>query len=519
MRGRKLVSISFIIITITLLSRILGFVREETIAYFFGTTFVSDAMKIATYIPFTISHLLVAGILSAVFIPVFTDFLVERKEEDMWEVFNTLFNTIVLIFLVLSLIFFIFSNKIVYIMAPHASEEMLKLATFMFKILIPQMLILGIATLFTGLHNTYESFTIPAIGGFLYNFGVVILLIIGVPLFGPMAIVYGALIGSIAQLLIQLPFVIKKGWKYRFILNLKNPYVKKIGLLSIPILINSTFAYITPIFEKSIGSSFGEGAISSLDYAYKVSQLPLGLFALAIALVIYPTLSQLVAKGELNRLGRTLNFGLKFILYLMLPSALGLMLLSFPITRLLFQQGEFTVNSSKTVSMLLSFYSIGLPFWGMTALLNRAFYSFKDTTTPVIISLIMIFIQISLYFLNSRLLGLKGIPLAASIAAIVQFILLYAFIKKKVFTLSILDFVKRFLYILIYSVIMSSLALYVSNYFEKNGFSLSKKGQIMQVFSAIGISILVYFVLIYLRDYRELKKELNNIRGGIERNE
>ncbi len=519
MRGKKLVSISFIIITITLLSRILGFVREETIAYFFGTTFVSDAMKIATYIPFTISHLLVAGILSAVFIPVFTDFLVEKKEDEMWEVFNTLFNTIVIIFLILSVIFFIFSRQVVYIMAPHASEDMLKLATLMFKILIPQMLILGIATLFTGLHNTYESFTIPAIGGFLYNFSVVILLIIGVPLFGPMAIVYGALFGSIAQLLIQLPFVIKKGWRYKFILNLKNPYVKKIGLLSIPILINSTFAYITPIFEKSIGSSFGEGAISSLDYAYKVSQLPLGLFALAIALVIYPTLSQLVARKEIDRLGRTLNFGLRFILYLMLPSALGLILLSFPIIRLLFQQGEFTVNSSKTVSMLLSFYSIGLPFWGMTALLNRAFYSFKDTTTPVIISLITIFIQISLYFINSRILGLKGIPLAASIAAIVQFVLLYIFIKKKVTTLSILDFIKRFLYILIYSVIMSSLALYASNYFEKNGFTLTKKGQIIQVFSAIVISILVYFVLIYIRDYKDLKKELKNIRGGIDRNE
>lgn len=302
-------------------------------------------------------------------------------------------------------------------------------------------------------------------------------------------------------------------------MDLKNPYVKKIGLLSIPILINSTFAYITPIFEKSIASSFGEGAISSLDYAYKVSQLPLGLFALAIALVIYPTLSQLVARKEIDRLGKTLNFGLRFILYLMLPSALGLILLSFPIIRLLFQQGEFTVNSSKTVSMLLSFYSIGLPFWGMTALLNRTFYSFKDTTTPVIISLITIFIQISLYFINSRIFGLKGIPLAASIAAIVQFILLYIFIKKKVTTLSILDFIKRFLYILIYSVIMSSVALYTSNYFEKNGFALTKKGQIIQVFSAIAVSIVVYLVLIYIRDYKDLKKELKNIRGGIDRNE
>lgn len=503
-------------ILITLITRILGFVREEVIAFFFGTTYVSDAIKISTYIPLTISHLLVAGLLSAIFIPVFTDFLVGKKEGEMWETFNILFNVIGLIFIVLSFIFFVFAKELVHIMAPHASVEMKNLATVIFIYLIPQMLILAWASLLTGLHNTYESFIIPAVGGVLYNVSIVFSLIFLVKYFGAYAIIYGALLGAIMQLLILIPFAIKKGWKYKFIFNVRNPYVKKIGALAVPILINSTFGYITPIFEKSIGSSFGEGAISSLDYSFKVSQLPLGIFALVISLVIYPTLSQLVSKGEIDRLGKTVQFGLRFILYLMIPSSLGLILLSFPIIRVLFQQGMFGGSSTLMVSNLLIFYSIGLPFWGMTALLVRVFYSFKDTITPVIISVVTIVIQISLYILNSKIIGLSGIPLGASLASILQFVLLYYFLNKRMKNLHLKEFLIRFSLISFYSVIATTVAYFISKYFDKNGLTLSKMGQIYQVGIAIVVTLIIYFIILFIKDFKEIKLEMERIRGGFD---
>jgi len=474
LKGKKLLSVSFIIILITLITRILGFIREVVIAYFFGTTYISDAIKISTYIPLTISNLLVAGLLSAIFIPVFTDFLVGKKDEEMWETFNILFNIIGVIFIILSIIFSIFAKEIIYIMAPHASSEMKNLASTIFIYLMPQMLIHAWASLLTGLHNTYESFVIPAIGGVLYNLSIVFSLIFLVKYFGAYAIIYGALIGALLELLILVPFTIKKGWKYKFIFNIKNPYVKKIGLLAVPILINSTFGYITPIFEKSIGSSFGEGAISALDYSFKVSQLPLGIFAFVISLVIYPTLSQLVSKGEIERLGKTVQFGLRFILYLMIPSALGLIVFSFPIIRLLFEQGMFGGSSTSVVSNLLIYYSIGIPFWGMTSLLVRVFYSFKDTITPVIISIVTMVVQISLYIINSKLIGLSGVPLGASIASILQFALLYYFLNKKIKNLNLKEFLLRFSFISIYSIIAVSISFYISKYFDKNGLTLSK---------------------------------------------
>ncbi|MBC7194667.1 MAG: murein biosynthesis integral membrane protein MurJ [Caldisericia bacterium] len=516
MRGRRLISISFIMILITLITRILGFVREEVIAYFFGTTYLSDAIKISTYIPLTISHLLVAGLLSAIFIPVFTDFLIEKKESEMWETFNILFNAIGLIFIILSFIFFIFSKELIHLMAPHATLEMKNLANSMFRFLIPQMLILAWASLFGGLHNTYESFIVPGIGGVLYNVAIVSSLIFLVKYFGAYAIIYGALIGAILQLLIQIPFAIKKGWRYKLNLNLKNQYVKKIGILAVPIIINSTFGYITPIFEKSIGSYFGEGAISSLDYSFKVSQLPLGIFAFVISLIIFPTLSQLVSRKNFERLGKTIQFGLKFILYLMIPSAIGLIILSFPIIRLLFQQGMFGESSTRVVSTLLIFYSIGLPFWGMTALLVRVYYSFKDTITPVIISIITIILQISLYMLNSKLIGLSGIPLGASIASIFQFILLFSLLFKKVKTISIKEFIFDFLKITIYTLIATSVSYLISNYFDKNGSTLTKFGQLYQVGISIIVTVLIYFSVLYIRDYKNLKIELERIRGGID---
>lgn len=503
-------------ILITLITRILGFVREEVIAYFFGTTYISDAIKISTYIPLTISQLLVAGLLSAIFIPVFTDFLVGKKENEMWETFNILFNVIGLIFVVLSIFFFIFAKELVQLMAPHSGLEMKNLATTIFIYLIPQILILAWASLLTGLHNTYESFIIPAVGGVLYNISIVFSLIFLVKYFSAYAIIYGALFGAILQLLILVPFAVKKGWRYKFILNVKNPYVKKIGALAVPILINSTFGYITPIFEKSIGSSFGEGAISSLDYSYKVSQLPLGIFALVISLVIYPTLSQLVSKGEIERLGKTVQFGLRLILYFMLPSALGLILLSFPIIRLLFQQGMFGGTSTMVVSNLLIFYSIGLPFWGMTSLLIRVFYSFKDTITPVIISIFTIIIQISLYIINSKLIGLSGIPLGASIASILQFVLLFYFLNKKMKNLDLKEFLLRFSLISIYSIFATIVSFYISKYFDKNGLTTSKLGQVYQVGIAISVTLIIYFLILFIRDYKEIKLEMERIRGGID---
>ncbi len=516
MRGRRLISVSFIMILITLITRILGFVREEVIAYFFGATFQSDAIKISTYIPLTISHLLVAGLLSAIFIPVFTDFLIEKKEKDMWETFNILFNIIGVIFIVLSFIFFVFSKELIHLMAPHASNEMKTLANSMFIYLIPQMLIHAWASLFGGLHNTYESFIIPGIGGILYNIAIVSSLIFLTKYYGAYAIIYGAMIGAILQLLIQIPFAIKKGWRYKPLFNLKNQYVRKIGILAVPILINSTLGYITPIFEKSIGSFFGEGAISSLDYAFKVSQLPLGIFAFVVSLIVFPTLSQLVSRKKFERLTKTIQFGLKFILYLMIPSAMGLVLFSYPIIRLLFEQGMFTQNATKIVSNLLIFYSIGLPFWGMTALLVRVYYSFKDTITPVIISIITIVLQVSLYLLNSKLIGLSGIPLGASIASIFQFILLYGILFKKLKTLSIKDFIINFLKILAYSLIATFISLIISNYLDRNGFTISKYGQLIQVGVVIVVTLFIYFLVLYIRDYKNLRIELERIRGGID---
>jgi len=516
LKGKKLLSVSFIIILITLITRILGFIREVVIAYFFGTTYISDAIKISTYIPLTISNLLVAGLLSAIFIPVFTDFLVGKKDEEMWETFNILFNIIGVIFIILSIIFSIFAKEIIYIMAPHASNEMKNLASTIFIYLMPQMLIHAWASLLTGLHNTYESFVIPAIGGVLYNLSIVFSLIFLVKYFGAYAIIYGALIGALLELLILVPFTIKKGWKYKFIFNIKNPYVKKIGLLAVPILINSTFGYITPIFEKSIGSSFGEGAISALDYSFKVSQLPLGIFAFVISLVIYPTLSQLVSKGEIERLGKTVQFGLRFILYLMIPSALGLIVFSFPIIRLLFEQGMFGGSSTSVVSNLLIYYSIGIPFWGMTSLLVRVFYSFKDTITPVIISIVTMVVQISLYIINSKLIGLSGVPLGASIASILQFALLYYFLNKKIKNLNLKEFLLRFSFISIYSIIAVSISFYISKYFDKNGLTLSKMGQIYQVGTAIIVTLIIYFIILYMRDYKEIKLEMERIRGGLD---
>lgn len=502
-------------ILITLITRIVGFIREEVIAFFFGTTYVADAIKISTYIPLTVSHLLVAGLLTAIFVPVFTDFLVNKNEVEMWETFNILFNIITAIFLILSILFFVFSKSFIYLMAPHSSDEMKNLANILFIYLIPQMLILALASLLTGLHHTYESFVIPAISGLLYNISIVFSLIFLVKYYGAYAIVLGSLVGALLQFFILVPFAIKKGWHYKFIIDLKNRYVKKIGVLAVPILINSTFGYITPIFEKSIGSRFGEGAISSLDYSFKISQLPLGIFALVISLVIFPTLSQLVSKNEIDRLGRTIQFGLRFILYLMLPSALGLILLSYPIVRLLFEQGMFSGSSTLIVSNLLIFYSIGLPFWGMTSLFVRVFYSFKDTMTPVIISIITIIIQISLYLLNSRLIGLNGIPLGASIAAVVQFSLLYLFINKKIKSLNTKEFLIRFLTIFAYSIFATLISFFISKYFDKNGFTLSKVGQIYQVGISIIVTLLIYFMILFLKEYKEIKLEIERIRGGI----
>jgi len=200
----------------------------------------------------------------------------------------------------------------------------------------------------------------------------------------------------------------------------------------------------------------------------------------------------------------------------MIPSALGLILLSFPIVRLLFEQGMFGGSSTLVVSNLLIYYSIGIPFWGMTSLLVRVFYSFKDTITPVIISIVTIVIQISLYIINSKLMGLSGIPLGASIASILQFALLYYFLNKKMKNLNLKEFLLRFSFISIYSFFAVTVSYFISKYFDKNGLTLSKMGQIYQVGTAIIVTLIIYFIILFIRDYKEIKLEMERIRGGLD---
>lgn len=493
--GARVAKAAGILMFAMVLSRLIGYVRDMVIYASFGQNNLTDAYNAAFSIPDFLYYLLVGGALSSAFIPVFSSYIAIHQEEDGWHVASTIFNIIIILMLAGVSLGIIFAPTLIRILVPGFSPANIALTVTMTRIMFFQAFFMALNGISMGILNSYQHFLAPAVGSVLYNLAIIVVGLLLAPYLGIIGFSIGVVTGAALNFAVQLPVLFKIGLRYRPVIDLKHPGVQKIGTLILPVFIGLSVTHFNLFVNQNLGSTLPEGAISALRAAQRIMQLPIGVFAIAIAVAVFPTLTGYAARKEAAEFKKTMSLGIRTIIFVTLPAALGLMALKTPIVRLLFQQGRFTPQDTQATAYALLFYCIGLVAYSAIQLLNRVFYSLQDTKTPVTVGIVTIIVNIVLNFTLIKPLGHGGLALAYSLAGFVNMGGLLYILKRKIGSIDGRRMLGSFLKTLAVSAVMGLAAHEAASFMEHFVDTGTKLGQILQVGVSISTGAIIFMAL------------------------
>ena len=432
--NHSLVKAAGVIGIATFSSRILGFIRDMVLARLFGATPAADAFFVAFRIPSLLRELFAEGSMSAAFIPVFTEYHTLRSKKEAWELASAAFTTLLTIVTLVTVIGILTAPWLVQGLAPgfHSSPEKLALTTVLARVMFPYLLFISLAAMAMGILNSVRAFAVPAYAALFLN-----IFIIGCALFlSPhleepiVGVAIGVVAGGAAQFAMQLPSLKIRGLLFGFRFEPGHPGVKRIGQLMVPSLLGMSVTQIN-LTVSTILASFIAGAPTYLFYGMRLIQFPLGIFGVALAMAILPTLSAQAARGALEELRATLGFGLRMISFIMFPAMLGLIFLRTPIVHLFFEHGNFSAQDTAETAMAVLCYAVGLWAFGGVRIIVAAFYSLQDTKTPAISAAIAVSANLAFSLLFMSPLGASGLALATALAGMVNGGILVAVLNRR----------------------------------------------------------------------------------------
>ncbi len=515
--GKKVAKAAGWLMLAMMISRVLGYVREIALTTQFGNTAATDAYIAAFTIPDLLYNLLVGGALSAAFIPVFSSYLAKDREKEAWRIASTVINLVLLVMAVSIVLGMIFTRELIPLVAYKFRGETLDLTVYLTRIMFPAFIVLSLNGLMMGILNSYQNFRAPAIGAIIYNLGIIVLGIWLGPKYGIAAFAFGVVAGHIGNFLVQMPALWKKGLGYQPVIDLGHPGVRKIFVLMLPAILALSASQINLIINQNLASALSEGSITALRMANRLMWLPLGVFAGSIAVAIFPTLTAQAARHELAEFKKTFSMGIRSIFLITIPAGAGLIFLSVPIVRLLFQQGKFGADATAATAYALVFYAIGLFAQSAIWVITRAFYALHDTVRPLIIAMLTIGLN---FVLNIVLMGPMqegGLAFAYSITGIINMLVLLYMLRRKIGPIGAKSLFKSFVLITVASCIMGAVsygvAAYVGDYLDL----AHKTNQLIQVGTAIVAGLLVYAGAIFIFRLEEAEMVLGMIRRKLGR--
>ncbi len=423
----KVVSAAVWVTAISAVGKLLGLMRESSLANYFGASVATDAFKVAFNIPDIIIGIFGAAIVQT-FIPVYNETLQKGDEKESQRFLNNFFTISLLISLIIMTVGVFASSFLVRLIAPGMDEVTANCAAQLAVIMMPGAVFMIMANIATGYLQAHGRFIAAALTWYFYN-----LFMIGSMVFfhrmGINAVGVGALLGIASMLLVQLPSMKKEGLRYRPVIDFKDKGLRTIGFLLGPVLISSAFNQVYIIINRMLASGLDKGSISSMDYAYRVNVLYYTIFILSISSVVYPLMARY--GDNLGKFTGLVAKTLRVVTFVSLPISVLFFILRFPILQLLFQRGAFSSSDTARTAVALAGFSVGIIGTAYRDILNRAFYALKDTRTPMINGVIAIILNIGLNLILIRF-GIVGLALGSSIAATISAGMLIARLKSKV---------------------------------------------------------------------------------------
>lgn len=493
----------------TLISKGLGFIREVLIASKFGSGMETDTYFVAITATIIIMGTLGAA-LNTTLIPIFSEIEERRGKKGKLNYLNNILNIVFFITLILAILAFIFSPIIIKILAKGFTGEQFELAVKLNRIGLPIVIFLGFTYCFSGFLQSSQIFGPHAIMGIPYNFVFLLYLLFFAKDGNISILMLVSVIASLTQVLIQVPAVYHSGFRYSLNVNLKDPYLKKVLFLILPVLIGSAVQQINVIIDKTLASDLVEGSISSLTYASRVNDMVISVFVAAIATVVFPMLSQAFSREDKGEVKRILNQGVNIILIITVPATVGLILLANPLVKLFFERGAFRPEATLMTSGALVFYSLGLVGAALRLMLNKVFYSFQDTRTPMINGAIAVASNVIMNLILIGPLGHRGLALATSISATITTLLLFINLRKKMGPLGYANMLTAFIKTAFASFVMG-LIVYLMYYKLGALLPVSKLLDMLLLVGSVLVGVIVYFVLLILLKVEELRVILGKI--------
>lgn len=417
----------------TLLSRLLGFVRDAMIAWCFGTGFGSDAFLAAFRIPNLFRRLFGEGTLSSAFVPVLTETLWKSGHAEARSLAAAAARMLAGLLIVLCLAGMAASPWIVRLMTPGFAGPKLEMTVTLTRIMFPYLFAAGMAALCMGTLNVFGNFAAPALAPALLNIAMIVSMLAAVPLAGrpEYGLALAVLIGGAGQLALQLPFLARNRLQVWRRAQAFHPALARVARLMVPAVLGGAVYQINVLVGTLLASFLPEGSVSYLYYAERLMEFPLGIVAMAGATAVLPSLAREAAAGDAEALRSTFGYAFRMVSFLTLPAMAGLILLGEPMVVLLFQRGEFGAESARLTSQALLYYAIGLWAFSAVRIVVAAFFALQDSRTPVRVATISILANVVLGAVLMRPLAHGGIALAASLASFLNLALLLLALRKK----------------------------------------------------------------------------------------
>lgn len=409
------------------LSRLFGLFRLMTIAYVGGRSGDVDAYQVAFVIPEILNHIVASGFLSITFIPIFSRYLSQNQEEQGWQVFSiilTCFGSLLLIFMVIA---HVFASDLVALLAPGRSDPVFReYVVRMTRIIMPAQFFFFAGGLFMAVQFAKDKFLIPALAPLIYNLGIIAGGILLGPRFGMEGFSWGVLAGAfLGNFALQWWGARKVGLKFYAVFDFRHPDLKQYIKLTLPLMLGMTMFFSMEIFIKLFGSYLPAGSIADLEYSLRTMLLLVAFFGQAVGVASYPYMARLVVEGQLAQLNEMLNNTLRY-LSVVIPFSVLLIVLRHEVILILFQRGKFDAAATGHTATVLIFMLVGSFAFAANTIVPRAYYAMQDTLFPAIYGTTAVLLSIPLYLLGLKIMGARGVALAASLSAILQVLLLYA---------------------------------------------------------------------------------------------
>lgn len=502
---------TLVLMLVTILSKVIGLVRETVMAATYGTSMYKAVYDIANNIPVVI-FAIVGTALATSYIPVFNRVEKERGEEGAIAFTNSIINIVVLICLGLSILGIIFTEPLVRIFAIGYEGEAMRLAVHFTRILLPTIIFVGVANILTSFLQIRGKFVIPGLVGVPFNIIIIASIIISTK-----TSVFVLVIGTFFAILSKPLFMVfearRQGLKYQPRLKLKDEAIKEMVHLILPVLIGVGASQINSTIDKSLATTLGFNVVSSFGYAMKLYEFVQALFITSILAVVYPMLSKFTVLEKMDEFNDSLRRTINIVIVALVPIVIGACVLSSPIVRVLFQRRSFTTSDTIVTANILMFYTIGLLAFAVRDVITRGFYSMHDSKTPMVNSIIAIVFNIGLNLALIKPLGYRGLALATAVSAYIGLFLFIRSLRKKAG-----DFGLKNIGVVSAKSFLGAALMGVCSYFSHNFIikllGNSFVGAFISLASAVTIGVVVYGIVMYILKVEEFNEVVHMIKNG-----